>query len=289
MTTNNKYTTSPRIAQALHTGVISNEQATLLHNYFNVCEYHQVEARNALMTNALFNAMRAIDNMPSEKPPEQLKGEFYIRKYKREQAQDDFLECDPAFDISFANPKKRLQHNAELISTAKLNFAIAQVKNALRYALHQPALLSCQLSNHPCFPLLFRQAQRHQSSDNLIDQLVNSTSPHSQLHELADQLKVALPVLAASFENQSGLSEVWLKACLSLLKHPLPYALLNNLQAQPFSAQVLASYQSPVAKQQARRAKAGNKLTCLGCLLCRVRSCFFLRGLFNKKQKLKQA
>lgn len=272
------FTSNPRITQALHNGVITSEQASLLQSFFNVLDYPHYEKRALLMCSDLYNAMDALGNMTTEKPPEQLQAEFRIRQYKVHQIKNKLLTDseEPEVDISLLFTKNRLTHDAQLISTAKLNFAIAQVRNALRYSLQPPALLSCQLCNHPYFSLLFRQKKRRQSSDNLVEQLLNNSTPHSELIILADQLKAALPVLAASFENQSGLNEVWLKACLAILKDPLPYALLSNFQSQPFADQVLVSYQQPAAKQLALCAKTDSTWFGLGNLRCRLRSLFSL-------------
>lgn len=276
-----KYNSSPRITQALHTGVITPRQAALLQRYFSACDHTKHKERNALMTDELFSAMRSLDNMPSEKTPEQLKAEFYIRKYKREQ---NWLE----FDLSLLLPENDIQDNAKLIRNTKTTLACSLICNALQRRMHEPSQLSLALLNHPCFSLLFHGEQRQKLLASQAPLNLQTFDSHDQLLQLSHQLRAALPELAAGFENEPDLGKVWQEAVLVLLCSPLPLPLYKNLASTDFAAQVLTSYQTSDAIQISHLPVIGKILLYPCRWLAGIYSWCVLRGVINKSKRIER-
>jgi len=212
----------------------------------------------------------------------QLKAEFELRKAARQLAQKNTVFVHGNINYCTTYSTTVLQQNAQLIQTTKVNFAIAQVRGALRALLHSPMSLSCSLVVHPCFPLLFEQCPSLQAWENQVGQVVDTHKLPTQVQELAHQLKLALPVLASSFENERCLDEVWTQCCLQIMQHPLRADLLLNIQQVLFSSQVSSLYQSSVAKPLARLRAIDKTYFYLRSLPRRVYSWFVLRVVIKK-------
>ena len=272
------FTSNPRISQALHNGVITSEQASLLQSFFNVLDYHKHEIRESLMSADLYNAMAALGNMTTPKPPEQLKAEFEIRKYKRLRFLGDYSE----FNLAELLPENNLQDNAKLISHTKTMLACALIRSALLRQMHAPSQLSLALCNHPCFSVLFRSEQRQKLLANQAPLNMETLHLHAPLMSLSHQLKAALPALASDFENETGLGQVWQQAVLVLLCSPLPLLLYKNFLAADFAALGLASYQRSVAMQPNHLPVVGKILLYPGRWLAGIYSWCVLRGVVNK-------
>ncbi|MBL4832627.1 MAG: hypothetical protein JKY26_01525 [Pseudomonas sp.] len=234
---------------------------------------------------------------PITKTTAQLHAEFEQRKQVRKQAREAerqllldteslYLSGDCFEEIGIK--QMSFQSTSSFISQVKTSFACSLIGSALRRQLHEPSQLPLALCNHPCFCLLFDSPQRQKLLANQAPLNWQAFEQPTELHQLSHQLKVALPQLASDFETQTGLSEVWQEAVLVLLRYPLPYQLLDNLASTDFAAHVLASYQTPLAKQVSHLQAVDKKQSYLGRLRGRVYSWFVLRSVANKSKRIER-
>ncbi|KGJ92142.1 hypothetical protein [Colwellia psychrerythraea] len=120
-------------------------------------------------------------------------------------------------------PFKAFQHQLDLriAPTAQLYKASKQVSLALFAKMQQPDDKFVRLCMHPCFDLLWQGHPSQFLDENLVMTVLQTFDTHDIWLALARLLKQALPDLAASFENEPGLAQVWILTCGRLLAFPL--------------------------------------------------------------------